>query len=420
LAVAFAGLDMFGPDNAFFCVERIRESCRTVSDKCHLLATSVRVRELLHLSTRSTYKLAVDSHLMPKMSEHYVEIVFAHMRALFCRIEDLMLGFIREYVMHAACKRDREICFAKALELKNAILDTLDELFEIAYDFKQFGLKQEEAQSRLTQYRLVINIMMEMVQNLALSNRFSMFELQRMGLKLAEEARFTPHSDWPTFYVYSELANDYFCLANFTLFESRLIELCQAADRVVEYQNSRTVADMLTSALLLNVFGRSMEVPNDPQKVELNLSGILLHRVQKAMSMVPESFVGTDFRSAILFSLKTLSDNPHLRHVQTGTKDTFWNSWMMSDLSHVSDMAYKNFIYVDRERDGLSHFERLHYQNTLGDRVLLSRTDDNEDEVEESEVQRDLRLIEMLRKSNFFMEKAELFGRQRLDYKRRF
>jgi hypothetical protein len=109
-----------------------------------------------------------------------------------------------------------------------------------------------------------------------------------------------------------------------------------------------------------------------------------------------------------------------LRHLRTKTEDTFWDSWMMDTLAHNSDMAYKNFTYVDRTEHGLSLSEEDHYHKTLGTRVQLNENGDNDIEVEENEIQRDLRLIQMLRKNNFFLEKAELYGWQQLDIKRRF
>jgi hypothetical protein len=103
------------------------------------------------------------------------------------------------------------------------------------------------------------------------------------------------------------------------------------------------------------------------------IKGSLLDRVQKAMTLVPESFVGMDFRSSILFSIQMLMTNPHLRHVHTQTKDTVWRSWMMHNLSHISDMAYKNLSYVDLEAHGPSLFEQEHYHKKLGGRCGSTR-----------------------------------------------
>jgi hypothetical protein len=423
LAVAFAGLDLFGQDNAFYCLERIRECCLSISDECHYHATKARVRELLRLDTSSTFRRAVENPHLPKMSEQYVEIVFAHMRSLFRRIEDLMLGFIREYVCHHKCVREREVCFRKAHEIKIAIQETMSELKTLFYhDSHLFATQEDAVRMRMQDYELLIEIMDDMVLNLSRSRKFSNFSMEVLerDVRRFDEVTANGTVDWPTFYVYRKLAYDWVFYKNSLWFETQLAELCERADELVNYQHSRTTADMMTSAFILYVFGRDLEVPDQPEMLSMHIRGSLLDRVQKAMTMVPESFVGLDFRSAILFSIQTLMKNPHLRHLHTKTEDTFWDSWMMDNLAHNSDMAYKNFTYVDRTEHGLSLSEEAHYHKTLGTRVQLNENGDNDIEVEEHEIQRDLRLIQMLRKNNFFLEKAELYGWQQLDIKRRF
>jgi hypothetical protein len=103
MALAVAGLDLYGPDTAFYCIVRMLECCRSLSYKSHYLATATRVRELLHLGTRITFDDSLNDPQLPRLSEQFVEIVFADMRALFRPIEDLMLGFVHEYLMHHDC-----------------------------------------------------------------------------------------------------------------------------------------------------------------------------------------------------------------------------------------------------------------------------------------------------------------------------
>jgi hypothetical protein len=69
LAVAVAGMDLYGLDTAFYCIERMLECCQAVSDRCHYLATVVRVRELLHLSTHLAYAEDLDEPQLPRLSE---------------------------------------------------------------------------------------------------------------------------------------------------------------------------------------------------------------------------------------------------------------------------------------------------------------------------------------------------------------
>jgi hypothetical protein len=342
------------------------------------------------------------------------------MRSLFRRIEDLMLGFIREYVCHHKCVREREVCFRKAHEIKLAIQETMDELKKLFnHDSHLFATQEDAVRRRMQNYELLIDIMDDMVLNLSRSSNFSM-EVLEQDVRQFEEVTYNGANDWPTFYVYRKLAYDWVFYSNSPWFETQLAELCERADQLVNYQHSRTTADMMTSAFILYVFGRDLEVPDQPDRLSMHIRGSLLDRVQKAMSMVPESFVGLDFRSAILFSIQTLMKNPHLRHIHAKTEDTFWDSWMMGNLAHVSDMAYKNFTYVDRTEHGLSLAEEDHYHKFLGARVQLNEKGDNDIAVEENEIQRDVRLIQLLRKNNFFLEKAELYGWQQLDLKRRF
>jgi hypothetical protein len=419
LAVALAGLDLYGQDNAFFCLERIRECCLSISDECHYLAAEARVRELLRLDTSASFRRAVDNPNLPKLSEQYVEIVFAHMRSLFRRIEDLMLGFIREYVCHHKCVREREVCFGKAHELKLAIQETMGELKAVANDRNLFADPEEAVMQRLKSYNHIIKIMDFMVLNLARSRDFFIEGLEECVADFNRDN--CQDVDWPTYYVYRKLGFDWiFYPSGPNWSENLLAELCQAADQTVNCRHSRTTADMMTSAFIIHVFGRDLEVPDQPDLMSMQIKSSVLDRVQKALTMVPESFVGMEFRSAIFFSIQTLLKNPHLRHVHTKTKDTFWDSWMMHNLAHLSDMAYKNFNYVDRTDYGLSASEDEHYYKWLGARLQPNKNGDNDVAVEEHEIQRDLRLIQLLRRNNFFLQKAELYGWQQLDIKRRF
>jgi hypothetical protein len=418
LAIAVAGMDLHGPDTAFFCIERMRECCQTVSDRCHYLATVVRVRELLHLSTHVAYAEALNEPQLPRLSEQFVEIVFAHVRSLFRRVEDLMLGFVREHVLHHECP-NLEACYFRTLKVKIAIAETLGRVHRILNDRHLWTYQHADVAPRVQNYKLVVAMMDAMVANMERKKSFSMSKLIKAAEKLAEAS--DERVDWPTFHVYAKLALLWFPHDEDFSFQRSLDNLRRKAQSLVGYRYSRTEADMMTSALLLHVFGRSLEKPGHPNCMRVTVDPSLIYELQKVMEKVPASFPGVlDFRSSVICSIKSLVFTTHIRHARTKRKDVFWSKWRLSDLSYVSSMGYKNHYLVDRQKKGLSNVERTAYHDQLGARAELNSRGDNATEVEESEAARDVQLIRIIRTSSSgFLEMARGFGWERLERNRR-
>jgi hypothetical protein len=419
LALAVAGLDMHGPDTAFFCVERMFECCQTLSDKCHYLATATRVRELLCLDTQVTFDDAINDHQLPRLSEQFVEIVFAHMRALFRRIEDLMLSYVREYMMHHNCQ-DTTACFVKKNEIKRAISDVLDRLCKLVLSPELWAYWHEHVVYRLRNYQLVFDMVEIMVAHMNGRESYSKEKLQRAAQKLSDFSG--EQMDWPVFHVYARLALPWVNTYDSISFPVRLANLCQKMETLVGYQNSRTEADAMTSALILYVFGRNLASPVKAGHQRITLPPYLVHRVLSLMEKVPVSIhTAANFRLSILVSIKTLLFNDHLRHSWTNRRDVFWSHWRMSDFCFISALGFKNFVLVDREKSHLADFERAYYEKSLGARVKPNRKNDNAREVEKSENERDLKLLHIIRTgTNGLVDSARLYGWQRLDEKRRF
>jgi hypothetical protein len=420
LALAVAALDLYSPDTAFYCVERMFECCRTLSDKSHCLATETRVRELLCLSTQITFDDAVQDHQMPKLSEQFVEIVFAHMRARFRRIEDLMLSFIREYLMHHDCQDMMVVCSAKRNEITKAVSDTLDQITKLVLDRDLWAYWHEHVVYRMRNYQLVFTMMEVMVDNMNRRENFSVAKLQSAAQKLSDFS--DEQVDWPTFYVYAEMALPWVTNYDSLSFPTRLTNLCRKMETLVGYQNSRTEADAMTSALILYVFGRDLTSPDNAKHQRMTLPPYLVHRVQSLMEKVPVSITTAfDFRSSILISIKTLLFNDHLKHSRTKRREAFWCHWRMSDFCYVSALGFKNHVLVDREKIRLADFERAYFEKNLGAKMKPNRHNSNAHEVELSEKKRDLKLLHILRTgTNGLVDSARGYGWQRLDGKRRF
>jgi hypothetical protein len=419
LALALAGLDLHGPDTVFYCVERMLECCRSLSDKCHYLATVTRARELLHLSTQISFDDAAGDPQVPKLSEQFVEIVFAHIRALFRKVEDLMLGFVREYLLHSKCL-DNANCYIKRVEIRRIITATMDELLGLIGNRDLWAYWHEDVVNRLRNYKLVIDLMELMVSNMERRENFSMAELKEAAQRLAEFSG--QRVDWPTFHVYCDMALPWVTNHDAIAFPARLTNLCRTIETLVGYQHSRTEADAKTSALILFVFCRDLSIPERPRNIRIVLSPLLVHSVLYIFERVPVSVsTATEFRKSVLLSIKSLLFNEHLRHSETKRKDVFWSFWRMSDLCFVSAIGYKNLTLVDREKLRLADFERAHYHKSLGERKELNRRGDNAVEVEKGEQERDLKLLHLIRTStNGLVDAARGFGWQRLDSKRRF
>jgi hypothetical protein len=178
-----------------------------------------------------------------------------------------------------------------------------------------------------------------------------MSKLIKAAEKLAEAS--DERVDWPTFHVYAKLALLWFPHDEDFRFRRSLDNLLRKAQSLVGYRYSRTEADMMTSALLLQVFGRSLEKPGHPKCVRVTVNPSLIYDLQKVMEKVPTSFPGVlDFRSSVICSIKSLVFTTHIRHARSKRKDVFWSKWRLSDLSYVSSMGYKDHFLVDRQKRG--------------------------------------------------------------------
>jgi hypothetical protein len=356
---------------------------------------------------------------VPRLSEQFVEIVFAHMRALFRRVEDLMLSFVREYLMHHDCQ-EVEICELKRLEIKRIISATMQELFGLIQNRDLWTYWHENVVFRLRNYKLVFDMMEAMVANMERKPDFSMVKMRRAAKRLSDFSE--QRVDWPTFHVYSKMALPWITSHDPISFQTRLTSFCQKIETLVNYGNSRTEADAMTSALILFVFGRNLASPERPRSLRMTLPPFLVHRVLGLLEKVPKSCAAAvDYRSSIIASIKSLLFNDLLRHSRTKKKDVFWTHWRMSDFCYVSALGFKNLILVDREKIRLAEFERAYYDKHLGDRVQLNQQGDNALEVERSEKERDQRLLHVLTIStNGLVNAARGFGWQRLQNKRQF
>lgn len=406
LAIACAGIDIFSRENAFNCLQRMKECSVLVSDKCSIQATEARIRELVHLDTSIVYSAAKNDPLMIRSSHQFFEILKAHFRALFHETENLFLALLREQVYHSACVWGPR-CWENIFSLKNDINDLLGKMFTITCDTTIWPAFDGNIMSVVGNYRTLACILDEMMANVDLRN----LRLKRLAdfsknLDTSEDQRF----DWPTLWVYRELATHWAQTCDVAVFGERLNKLQMEAENVVDQGNSRLVADMLTSAFILSVFGRDLQGDHNTLVFCINQS--LLDFINAYTDRVPKSFSSRDFRTELLQSISLLNTNPDLKHNSDGIicrADPFWIQW-----GGMGDPRCRNV-------QGFSELDLLFYRTKLGPRMKRSAKNDNAAECRKSENERDLKLIAFLRASNFaFLPLAEEFGRQRLGHKRRF
>jgi hypothetical protein len=425
LAVACAGLDLCAPESAFFCLERMKECVRLTSDKNQLVAAEARVRELLHLDTSVCFYSAKNDPEMVRTSQYFVDIFFAHMRGMFRKAEDLLLALVREHVQHSKCKERGPECNAMQGKILSSLTSGVALLVMFANYLDLFPVWNEKVEDRLRGYRILFDTLCLIYSNISRSGNFNLGAMERTALQLSNLD--TRKVDWPTLHVYGDMATSWILGGHQDLdtFGNYLGELMLKAESRVDMAQSRTVADMMTSGLILSIFSRDLGYLGDPKGIMLRLDAQLIQKVWKFNFEVNSSYYPTDFRTRILWEVYQLLMQPNLQHSAAAAKnklaDTFWSKWNFDQLSSVIPEESKGGILVDRTHVGLSDHEKGYYlayldvtDPTTGERAKGSLRQSG------TQSQRDCCLVRMLRSTNSFLVAAEQYGLERLGRKRRF
>jgi hypothetical protein len=442
LAVACAGLDLASPKTAFFCLKRMREVADIVSERNLLAATEVRVRELLRIDTTGGFYLARNNPLLVRSSEHFVEILFSHLRSLFRRAEDLCLLLLREYFRHSECTARAE---ADCDRMRSRIVPSLSAVvcLLLAYtsQYDMFARWHRDVQTRLTNYRILADVFCQFLANIKGDTQtFSPVKLEELAIQLKNLDSST--FDSPLLHVYKELCLD--CVqrnngapgdGDNTPYAIRVEILAHAADQYADTYQTRSAANILTSGLIIHAFSRDLSAAAAANggRFKFEVDSNLLELTRNANSGVPSSLflsMHTDLRVSIFVDITTMLEKPqYFQHrafpgneVRAARPDQFWSLWKFPALT--SEQKYQVDRNLPQHRNGLTDKERKFYADFMKLKTpkptptptpATTTTTTTEAAVET----RDERLVALIR-FNQTLRKAELHGLERLGAKRHF